>query len=785
MLERTLNALEFPKIIEKVSDYAGSVRGKEMVWELKPSTFLSEVREWQQITSEAVQVLIEADRLPLGGVFDIRLSLKKAAIGGTLAPQELTEISSTLRASRLMREFLVEKRESLTILSEWGGRLASFPALEREIDRCVGPGGEITDQASPKLHGLRSQIKTYQNRVRDKLDSMVHSSENGKYLQEPIVTVRNDRYVIPVKQEYRSLFPGIVHDQSSSGATLFIEPMAVVELNNQLRIIESQEAEEVQRILADLSGRVQAVSDSAQTAVEILGRLDLAFAKGRYSLAVNGVEPELNEAGLVELYDARHPLLTGKVVPITVRLGGDFDTLVITGPNTGGKTVTLKTVGLLTLMAQCGLHIPAAIGSKLAVFQAVFCDIGDEQSIEQSLSTFSSHLTQIVKIIGGADGPDCLVLLDELGAGTDPAEGAALAMSILKHLHGLGVRTIATTHYSELKVFAYKTDGIRNASVEFDIATLRPTYHLMIGLPGSSQAFEIAAKLGLPKYLVDNARSYISAEEMKVEEMLRQIETDSRRAREDRIAGEAARVKGESYKTRYEAELQRLQQEKAEILREAKAEAREILLETRRDSENLLRRLNEASRDQLTGIVNEARQRITKELARLEEPKPEPNRSGKPLEPEDLKPGSRVRAISLNQAGTILEAGGETVLVQLGIMKVSLPLSDIEMLPEAKVRTEPVRRKTGETGLEAAKTISAEINLRGMTVDEALYELEKYLDQALLAGLNRFRVIHGKGTGALRQGVQQYLRNHPAVQSVLFAEQSEGGLGATVVELKH
>ncbi|TCL64242.1 DNA mismatch repair protein MutS2 [Hydrogenispora ethanolica] len=785
MLERTLTVLEYPKIIAKLAEFASSTRGKELVQELQPLTYLSEIREAQQITSEAVQILLETDRIPLGGIFDIRNSLRKAALGGSLIPQELLEIAATIRASRLMREFLSEQGETLTILPEWGGRLAAFPGLEREIERCIADNGEVNDSASPKLHSLRSQIKVFQNRVRDKLDSIVRSSENGKYLQDPIVTVRNERYVIPVKQEYRSFFPGIVHDQSASGATLFIEPMSVVELNNQLRVVESQEVEEVERILTELSGRVKEVQQPLTNAVAILARLDLAFAKGRYSLALNASEPQLNQDGIIQLYDARHPMLTGKVVPITALLGQDYDTLVITGPNTGGKTVTLKTVGLLTLMAQSGLHIPAAPGSQLAVFNQVFCDIGDEQSIEQSLSTFSSHLTQIVKIIAAAQGPDSLVLLDELGAGTDPTEGAALAMSILSHLHRLGVRTVATTHYSELKVFAYKTPGLRNAAVEFDIATLRPTYHLTIGLPGSSQAFEIAAKLGLPMGIVNEARGYISAEEAKVEQILRQIEADSKQAREDRIAGEAARVKGETYKQQYEAELKRLQQERAELLRQAKAEAREILIEARRDSENLLRRLKEAPREELSGIVNEARQRITKELERLDEVKT-PARTDRQPEADDLKPGGKVRAISLNQVGTVLEVGEGTALVQLGIMKVNLPLGDIEIIAEPKVKVQQpaTKRKSGETGLDAAKTISAEVNLRGMTVDEALYELEKYLDQALLAGLERFRIIHGKGTGALRIGVQQFLKGHPVVRSFSFAEQSEGGLGATVVELK-
>lgn len=783
MFDRALKTLEFKKILSKVEEFAATDMGKELVRELRPLTDLTAIREAQQITSEAVQLLTGSDRVPLGGIFNIRDSLKKASIGGTLAVQELLEIGSTLRGSRLMREFLTGTDNSLTILPEWGGRLAVFPGLERELERCLSPQGEVLDSASPKLRSLRSQIKVIQNRVRDKLDSMVKSAENSKYLQEPIVSLRNDRYVIPVKQEYRSLFPGIVHDQSSSGATLFIEPLAVVELNNQLRIVEAEAVEEENRILKELSGKVKEIADQLRTALSILSRLDLAFAKGRYSLAIQGSEPVLNSTGQIQLYNAKHPLLTGKVVPITVSLGDAYHTLVITGPNTGGKTVTLKTIGLLTLMAQSGLHIPADSGSKIAVFNKVFCDIGDEQSIEQSLSTFSSHLTQIVKIIDGATGPDCLVLLDELGAGTDPTEGAALAMSILTHLHQLGVRTVATTHYSELKAFAYKTEGICNAAVEFDIETLRPTYRLLTGLPGSSQAFEIALKLGLPEFLVRNARSYISAEEAKVEEMLKQIEIDQRKAREDRMAIEADRLKIAKDRQHYEEELAKFQREKEELLRQARQEARDVLLEARRESENLLRKLRESPPEQLAGIVNTARQKIGAELERLEAKSTVPKPEGG-LKSEDLKVGMRVKSRSLDQIGTVLEIGNEEALVQMGIIKANLAFSDLEPVAEEKVKSSRPLRKSGETGLETAQKISSEISLRGMTIDEGLYQLEKYLDQAIMAGLNRFRVIHGKGTGALRQAVHQYLKGNPVVKSFAFAEQNEGGLGATVVELK-
>jgi DNA mismatch repair protein MutS2 len=775
--------LEYHKIIGKVEAFATSSIGKDLVRELSPSTDPVQIREAQQVTTEAVKVLVQAERPPLGGIFDIKAQVKKASINGVLAPSDLLEVGATLRASRLMREFLLEKSADLELLPEWGGHLGSFPVIEREFDRCIGPNSEILDGASTKLHSIRSQMKVLQSRVRDKLDSIIRASDNSKYLQELIVTVRNDRYVIPVKQEYRSLFPGIVHDQSASGATLFIEPMSVVEINNQLRVIEAQEVEEVNRILSELSNRVKEIGDILLSSLHILARLDMAFAKGHYSIAISGIEPQLNFNAELDLRNARHPLLTGKVVPVSVSLGKKFDTLVITGPNTGGKTVTLKTIGLLTLMAQAGLHIPATSGSEVAIFETIFCDIGDEQSIEQSLSTFSSHLTQIVKIIEAATDPHCLVLLDELGAGTDPTEGAALAMSILTHLHQLNVRTVATTHYSELKAFAYQTPGIENASVEFDIQTLKPTYHLLIGIPGSSQAFEIAFKLGLSGSIIEHARSYISASTVKVEEMLRQIEIDRIKAREDRQVTTEARLKGEKFKDQYEWELEKLKQEKAELVRQAKIEARDILLEARRDSENLLRRLREGRHEELPAIVNEARRKIASDIERLEERTHIPENE-LAFDPEILKIGKKIRALSLNQVGTILEIGNDSAQVQLGIIKVNLPFHDLELVAEEKVQVRHALRRSGETGLETAKNISAEISLRGMTVDEALYELEKYLDQAILAGLYRFRVIHGKGTGALRLAVQQYLKENPMVKSVFIAEQNEGGMGASVVELK-
>lgn len=790
MNERTLKTLEFQKIIARVAEFADTSFGKELVEQLQPKTDRYQISEELHLTGEAVAYLRNGDRVPLGGIFDVRASVKRALLQGVLSTGEILEIGSTLRACRLTREFLLseELRDIAVNLYEWGGRLACFPAMEREIERCIDDDGNILDSASAKLHSLRSQSKILQARVREKLDNIVRSGDTAKYLQESLVSIRNQRYVIPVKQEYRSHFPGIVHDQSASGSTLFIEPMVVVEINNQLQLIQNEEQEEQRRILVELSTKIRGIAEALQTSLQILARVDLNFAKAKYSLQIGGVEPELDLEGHLELKEARHPLLGGNVVPTSVSLGGEFDTLVITGPNTGGKTVTLKTVGLLTLMAQSGLHIPALIGSKIAIFEKIFCDIGDEQSIEQSLSTFSAHMTQIVDILKQATDRRCLVLLDELGAGTDPSEGAALAMSILTHLHESGIRTIATTHYSELKAFAYKTSGIQNASVEFNVETLRPTYHLIIGLPGSSQAFEIAAKLGLSGEVIDGAKGYISSDAARVEEMLRDIENERRQAREDRKTAEEARIKAENYRIRYENEINKFNDNREIMLREAKEEARDLLLDARRESENLVRSIKEASSEELNQVANESRKQINEKLKTLEEKPKQPKKHNKSA--QQLKVGEQVHLISVGREGTILEIAGNMATVQAGIIKLSLPLDDLARIDSnpknvgnAKSSKKELR-KVGTTGMETAQRITSEINVLGMTVDDALYEVEKYLDQALLAGLKRFRIVHGKGTGALRVGIQQYLRNHPAVSKISIAEQNEGGIGATIVELQ-
>ena len=782
MNEQTLRVLEYDKIIAMLCREASCSLGQRLAEELRPSADPDWVLASLAVTTEARRAWEEAGRLPLGGLHDVSSEIDRARIGAVLAPEDLLRVGSTLAGGRRLREFLAERRERLPLLWETASGLGSFRRIEDEIARCLGPDGTVLDDASPDLRRLRNLLRTLQNRVRDKLDSLIRGGDHQKHLQEALVTVRNGRYVVPVRQEYKANFPGIVHDQSASGATVFIEPMAVVELNNQLRSAEADEEEEVRRVLSMLSALVGEEAAAIAATLGALAELDLAFAKGRFSLEMGGIEPEVNDEGWLELRGARHPLLRGEVVPIDAALGKDFDTLVITGPNTGGKTVTLKTIGLLTLMAQSGLHIPARVGSTVGVFTQVACDIGDEQSIEQSLSTFSSHLSHIVAILGGLEGRRTMVLLDELGAGTDPTEGAALAMAILEYLHAREIRTVATTHYSELKAFAYQTPGVQNASVEFDVASLRPTYRLTIGLPGQSNAFAIAARLGLNTSIIERATGLISREDRQVEELIGNIANDAKAARDARRTAEELRARGDRFKQEHEAELARLRREKDEILREAKKEAREILNETRRETENLLRLLQEAGDEKQR---REAAKLIREEIrARLDtlETEEAPPPAGEAVALENPRPGELVRSRSLDKQGQVLALNGDgQVLVQVGIIKINLPLTDLSRVDEPAGRAN--QGNLGNLGRNKALAVSSELDLRGMRVDEALAMTDKYVDDLALAGMGQARIIHGKGTGALRQAIGDYLRGHPRIKTSRMGLPNEGGAGVTIIEM--
>lgn len=783
--EKTFRVLEYDQVLARLSTYTASELGKELARALRPSLNQEEIKGWQAETTEARRLWQSGERIPLGGIFNLKHVLKNAEIGRILSPEELVAVADTFRAGRLLKDyFRGEQQQNAPTLAQMATGLTAFPQVEQAIERAIEPEGTVKDQASPQLYKLRTQIRTLQNRVRDKLEAIVHGANTQKYLQENLITLRNGRYVLPVKQEYRQDIPGIVHDQSSSRATLFVEPVAIVELNNQLRQVEAEEEKEVARILAALSALVGGVAAPALTNLQILARLDLAFAKGRYSLELGGSEPLINARGYIRLLEARHPLLTGEVVPVDLELGKDFHTLVITGPNTGGKTVSLKTAGLLSLMAQSGLHLPAASGSEASVFAGIYCDIGDEQSIEQSLSTFSSHMTNIVSILKKASDETSLVLLDELGAGTDPAEGATLAIALLSEFHHRRVRTIATTHYGDLKVFAYNTPGVQNASVEFNPQTLSPTFRLLIGLPGRSNAFAIAARLGLDREIIEQARKLLTPGERKVEDLIGEMVNERRLLEQERRDASALRRRVQSEEQELNAELTKLKARRDQLLKEAREEARVLVRETRRQMENLLRELQETSAPaERSKLVNIAREELKGKLEELEESTP-------PLEEYhgELEVGMRVKLVALGQEGEIIDLNQDSALVQAGPLRIWVERGKLAPLAPQKTPerqgTESGGVKVAQLSQEKAKRISAELDLRGLTVEEALQLTDKYLDEALLVGLPWVRLIHGKGTGALRTAINDYVRKHPRVKKHRWGESNEGGMGVTVVELE-
>jgi len=789
MDKRTGEILEFDKIAQFLAARTATSFGRELAETLAPVTDIALIGEWQKETSEAKALLGYAPEVPFGGIKNLRPYLRRAAVGGALEPGELLDVADTLAGSRRLRDFLgaEETAERHPRLAGLASEIGVYNSVENGIRACINDYGEVVDAASEELGRLRRQVRTANSRIKERLDAFLHAAANQKMLQEPIVTLRGDRYVIPVKQEYRGQVPGIIHDQSASGATLFIEPLAVVEANNDLRQLLLKEKQEIQRILQELSGLVAARATEIGDNLAVLARLDLIFAKARYSYDLNGTEPALNTKGRLAIVQGRHPLLTGEVVPIDLTLGKRFDTLVITGPNTGGKTVTLKTVGLLTLMAQAGLHVPAGAGTELAVFRQIFCDIGDEQSIEQSLSTFSGHMRNIVRILREVS-PGSLVLLDEVGAGTDPTEGAALAMSILEHLHAAGVKTVATTHYSELKAFAFTRDRVENASVEFDVDTLRPTYRLLLGLPGRSNAFEIAGRLGLPGALVDRARQLLRQEDVQVDEMLSSIGALEGRLQQEKTAAEALKQEATVLREQHAVKLAVLQKREKEIISRAQSEARTIVQLARSEAESIIKELRELSRQFPAGqqerVIRESRERLRQVRETVEATVGEVQPEEAPLPPAEIKKGAAVFIKSLNQKGYILSGpdSAGAVEVQAGIMRVTVPAAELRRAAAEKEE----RSKAAGTGrllLGKAETAASELDLRGLLVDEMLLKLDKYLDDALLAGLKQVTIIHGKGTGALRSAVQEYLAGNAHIASFRPGESGEGGMGVTVAYL--
>lgn len=783
--ERALRTLEFYKIREAVAAFCTSSLGKDLVKGLLPSTDIAEVNSLLEEMDEASQVLRIKNNVPMGGIFDIRPHAKRAQIGGTLSPVELMEVSATIRASRILRHFLeaidqegdiriphfMEKKESMPILTQ----------LEHDINACIDDNGMVVDSASAELRSIRQSLRAQESRVREKLESLIRGRNASKMLSDSIVTIRNDRFVIPVKQEYRSHYGGIVHDQSSSGQTLFIEPDAVVQANNEVRRLKLKEKDEIDRILQMLSAEVQEVAHDLFTLVGVLAEVDLILAKAKYGQAHKCSKPDMNTEGYINLKKARHPLIPkDEVVPNDIEFGRDITAIVITGPNTGGKTVTLKTVGLATLMAQAGIPVPALEGSELAVFDQIFADIGDEQSIEQSLSTFSSHMVNIVDILEKFD-ENSLVIFDELGAGTDPQEGAALAISLLDEVHGRGARVIATTHYPELKAYGYNREGVANASVEFDVETLSPTYRLLIGVPGRSNAFEISKRLGLPEHIIAHAKSFTGTDRKEVDSMIASLEKSRREAEQDAEETKVVLEQSELLKEDLAKRLADYESRQEQLEDKAKEKARKIVDQARAEAEAVISELRKMQLTQQTGIKEH---QLIDAKKRLENATPENRvlkKAKKNNEPVPLKPNDEVKVLSFGQKGTLLEkVSDHEWIVQVGILKMKLPESDLNYTkPEKQKQTRTMTTLKGRDGYT-----KMELDLRGERYEDALSRVEKYLDDALLANYHQVSIIHGKGTGALRQGVQQYLKKHPRVKSYRFGEAGEGGSGVTVAELK-
>lgn len=793
MKSKTLRVLEYDKIIALLADRTASNLGREIAKELVPSENLFEATENLKETTEAVELSLKKGSMPLFGVQDIRGSLKKASMGSIMSLTEFLWIADTLLTCRRLKSYIKEdKTEGMFPTIEYFiDTLEIHKKLEDRIHEVVISEEEIADTASPALHSLRRKIKDRSGAMREKLNHMITSSAYAKYLQDPIVTIRNDRYVIPVKVECKNNIPGIVHDQSASGSTLFIEPMAVVEMNNEIKKLKMDEEAEIERILFELADLIAQVGEDLSNNMKILATLDFINAKAKLSLDYKGMEPKLNDKGKVDLKRARHPLLKqDTVVPIDIYLGDQFDTLVVTGPNTGGKTVTLKTLGLLTLMAQSGLHIPASDGSELAVFKQVFADIGDEQSIEQSLSTFSSHMTNIVSIMNEVD-EDSLALFDELGAGTDPTEGAALAISILETLHERRIRTVSTTHYAELKYFALTTPGVSNACVEFDIATLRPTYKLIIGLPGKSNAFEISRKLGLSEELIERARKQMSSEEHEIEDLLKNLEENRKITENDKESAERLKSDAAAVNAVVQNKLEKLENQKEKIIKEAERKALDIIREAKEESEKIIKELRdsmEKDHGSKEEIITKSRGTIRRREEELESANSIRTLSKTSAEPpKNLQIGNSVKVINIGQKGSVLtlpDNNGD-LTVQVGIMKVNVNIKNLQIDDSEAIKKKSSYAANTKIQSEKVKNASSSVDLRGQNLDEAIMNVDKFLDDCYLAGIGMGTIIHGKGTGVLSAGVKQHLRSHPYVKSYRNGGISEGGAGATIVEIKN
>lgn len=791
MNKKTLAKLEYNKIIEQLIEHASSFSGKELCRRLKPMTDISAIRSAQDETAAAFTRIVKKGRPSFSGCNPVNDSIRRLEIGGVLGSGELLRICKLLETSGRARAYGRHDNadEMEDCLDGYFEQLNPVTILVNEIRRCVIDEDEISDDASPGLKHVRRAMNQINDKVHATLSNMVNGSLRT-YLQDPIITMRGDRYCIPVKAEYRSQVSGMIHDQSATGSTLFIEPMAVVKLNNDLKELYGQEQEEIQKVLARLSADTAEYTTEIHTCYTILRQLDFIFAKGALALDMNASQPIFNTEGRIHIREGRHPLLDKKnVVPITLTLGDTFDLLIVTGPNTGGKTVSLKTVGLFTLMGQAGLHIPALDRSELAVFHDVYADIGDEQSIEQSLSTFSSHMTNIVSFLKQVD-EHSLVLFDELGAGTDPTEGAALATSILNHLHSRGIRTMATTHYSELKVYALSTPGVENASCEFDVETLRPTYRLLIGIPGKSNAFAIASRLGIPDYIIEDAKTHLTEQDESFEDILTNLETSRKTLDKERETIAAYKREIERLKMETSQKQEKLEAQRDRILREANEKAHAILEDAKETADETMRNFHKFGKANISAAeMEKERERLRKKMAKTRSGMtPEPAKPKKQYKPSDFKLGESVKVLSMNLTGSVVslpDAKGN-LDVQMGILRSKVNISDLEIIDEKPNYLQKTAKRTGKGKIKMNKslTVATEINLLGKTVDEAVAELDKYLDDASLAHLSSVRIVHGKGTGALRQGIHKYLKRQKHVKSFRLGAFGEGDAGVTIAELR-
>ncbi len=787
MNEKALNTLEYYKIIDMLCSHATSASGRELCRNLKPSADLSEIQLAQQQTSDALTRIFQKGSLSFAGTHNLGASFKRLEIGGTLSIEELLRIASLLEVAKRARIYARSEREDVRLdsLDEFFSAIEPLPSLLGEIRRCILSEDEIADDASAALKNIRRSIKNTNEKIRSQMNDMLNSSRN--HLQDAVITMRNGRYCLPVKAEAKSQVPGMIHDQSSTGSTIFIEPMAVVKLNNDLRELHMKEQEEIEVILASLSNLAAESVPYLKSNYEILTQLDFIFAKGALARQYNGSAPVFNQEHRIRIRKGRHPLLDShKVVPIDIHLGDEFHLLIVTGPNTGGKTVSLKTVGLFTLMGQAGLHIPANDRSELSVFEDVFADIGDEQSIEQNLSTFSSHMTNIINILMHVN-ENSLVLFDELCAGTDPTEGAALAISILSRLHSYGVRTMATTHYSELKVFALSTPGVENACCEFSVETLSPTYRLLIGIPGKSNAFAISGKLGLPPEIIEDARSRMTEQDENLEDLISDLETSRITMEKERLEAEQYRQETEALKRRMEEKQERLDSQREKIIRQANEEAHAILREAKEVADQTIKNFHKYGQGNATAKdMEQERSKLRNKMNTLEKDMAmKQKETANHKVPKKLRIGDSVKVLSMNLNGTVhtLPNDKGDLYVQMGILRSLVNIRDLVLLEEpAPFGNKKKSTGAGKIKMSKSASISTEINLIGKTTDEAIALLDKYLDDAYLAHMPSVRIVHGKGTGALRKAVHGHLKRLKYVKSFRLGEFGEGDSGVTIAE---